>query len=80
MSFDTLLKLALLLGAFAGAVMLFRSPGVYFAFIGEAARRVAPIIVAYVIKRNTPKVEAKMQKATRQAQEWDNFNKRPRDK
>lgn len=30
--------------------------------------------------RNTPRAENEMHKATRRAQEWDNFNKRPRDK
>lgn len=80
MSFDTLLTIVLLMGAFAGAFLLFRSPSVYLAFFAEAARRVSPIIVAYVLKRNTPKVEEKMKQATRRAEEWDNFNKRPRDK
>lgn len=80
MSFDTLLTVVLLLGAFAGATLLFRSPTVYFEFLNEAARRVYPILAAYFTKRMSEEKEKDLGQSVRRAEEWDNFRKRPRDK
>lgn len=80
MDFWTLVKLVALLGVFAGALILFRSPSVYLEFISVAAKKVAPVIMAYILKRMTPEEEKRYQDAIRRGQEWDPFRKRPKDK
>lgn len=80
MSLDTLLIIALVLGAFAGATLLFRSPNVYLGFAEAAWTKLRPVLVAYLIKRMTPEEEARYREAVKRGQEWDPFRKRPRDK
>lgn len=80
MSLDTLLIIALVLGAFAGATLLFRSPNVYIDFATLAFEKLRPVIVSYALKRMTPEEEKQYREALRRGQEWDPFRKRPRDK
>jgi hypothetical protein len=77
---DAALLTVVLIGVACGVFMVARSP-TFWANVGTAMFAAAlPHIRDYITKRNTPKVEERMHQATRRAQEWDNFNKRPKDK
>lgn len=77
---DAVLLCVVLIGVACGVFMVARSP-TFWADVGMAVfAAVLPSLKDYIARRNSPKVEADMHQATRRAQEWDNFNKRPRDK
>lgn len=77
---DAALLGVVLIGVACGVFMVARSP-TFWADVGAALFAAAlPHIRDYIIKRNAPVIEERMHQATRRAQEWDNFNKRPRDK
>lgn len=80
MSLQTLLTIALVIGALAGATLLFRSPTVYFQFGAMVFEKLRPVIITYMLKRMTPEEEKRYQESVRRGQEWDPFRKRPRDK
>jgi zinc transporter ZupT len=73
--FSVLLGLAIVLGGSAGAFLFFRSPKAYIQFGKLVFRAVLP----YIISRNSPEIEKKMQDSYRRGEEWDNFKKRPKD-
>ena len=77
---DAALFIGVLIGVVLLVILVARSPtfwaSVFVAILADAF----PYIKDYVERRNTPKVEEEMHEATRRAQEWDNFNKRPKDK
>ncbi len=57
-----------------------RSPTVLAGLSAIAARAAANAIVTKVAKRNPPEIEAKMHECVRRGGEWDNFNKKCRDR
>lgn len=72
---------AVLLGIGAVSVYLaFQSPTFVAGLTALAAGAVWKALAPAVAQRMTPEQEAEFHKATRRAQEWDPFNKRPRDK
>lgn len=77
---DAVLLVGIIAGVACGVFLVARSP-TFWASVGAIiVANALPIIRDYILKRNPPKVEEKMHDATRRAQEWDNFNKRPRDR
>ncbi|CAB5155669.1 hypothetical protein UFOVP149_22 [uncultured Caudovirales phage] len=77
---DAALLVAVLIGVGCGVFMVARSP-TFWADVGVAVfAALLPTLKDYIARRNSPEVEAKMHQAARRAQEWDNFNKRPKDK
>lgn len=77
---DAALLAVVLIGVASGVFMVARSP-TFWAEVGTAAfAAILPTLKEYIARRNSPEVEAKMHQASRSAQEWDNFNKRPKDK
>lgn len=75
-----LIAVVVAVGFGLGAYSIARTPSFYVQLGTELWPIIKGVVVAYFVPRNTPKVEEKMHQATRRAQEWDNFNKRPRDK
>jgi hypothetical protein len=61
---------------FVGIVIAARSPAVWGALGTAIASQFIPKFIAYIVKRNPPDIEAKMQECIRRGGEWDNFNKR----
>jgi len=76
MSLDTLLIIIVLLGAFAGAFMFFRSPHAYIAFGTIAIEKLKPVIFAYLLKRMSPEKEKEFRDCMRRGGEWDHVRKR----
>ena len=66
----------LALAVVAGIVLAARSPAVWKAIGTAVLSQLLPLIAAYVLKRNTPEIEARMQECYRRGGQWDNFNKR----
>lgn len=66
----------LALAVVAGIVLAARNPAVWTAIGSAVAAQIFPLIAAYVLKRNTPEIEARMQECYRRGGQWDNFNKR----
>lgn len=66
----------LALAVVAGIVLAARSPAVWKALGAAVFSQLIPLIAAYVLKRNTPEIEARMQECYRRGGQWDNFNKR----
>lgn len=64
----------------AGAYSIARTPKFYIELATELWPLIKGVAIAIFVPRNTPEVEDKMKQATRRAEEWDNFRKRPRDK
>jgi hypothetical protein len=77
---DALLLVGIIAGVACGVFLVARSPTFWAAVGATILADAFPYIRDYVGKRNSPKVEEKMHDAVRRAQEWDNFNKRPKDK
>lgn len=80
MSTDTLLitafVLVLLIGAGLGAFTFFRSPQSYIAFGTILIDKLKPVILAYILKRMDPKVEAEWRKCELRGGKWDHIKKR----
>lgn len=81
---ETISLVVVLTAAFVGlAAAMFlvgQRPAFWVGAIVEIARRAWPSIREYLLRRNTPEIEAKMAECIRRGGEWDNFNKRCRDK
>jgi hypothetical protein len=77
---DAVLLGAAVLGLFLGGILVMRHPSIWLAIGSAIFTAMIPKLKEYIAKRNSPEVEAKMHQATRRAHEWDNFNKRPKDK
>lgn len=58
----------------------FQSPAFVSGLLGVALLAAYKAIQPVLLKRMTPAQEADLQRATRRAQEWDNFRKKPRDR
>lgn len=67
---------AILCGTTAGAILVVRNPAFWAGLITEMMKAAIP----FIGKRNTPEIEAMMQECYRRGGEWDNFNKRCRQK
>lgn len=76
MSPDTLLLIAVLLGAFAGTFLLFRNAQGTYAFLSIALTKLKPVILSYVFKRMSPEKEKEFQECARRGGEWDHIRKR----
>lgn len=70
----------LLLGLGAGAFLVAQRPTFWVGLGTHLLTALWPHIVKYVMKRNTPEVEAQMQECHRRGGTWDNFRKRCRDR
>lgn len=84
---DYLLLAGFVLGMFAGGVMVARSPKFWVGVGIVILKKLWPYIVkaflataAYIGKPMSPEDTEKWHQSIRRAQEWDPFNKRPRDK
>lgn len=71
-AFASLIALATVVGILLAA----RSPATWKALGAAVFSQLLPLIAAYVLKRNTPEIEARMQECYRRGGQWDNFNKR----
>lgn len=66
----------MLLGVFAAAVLVAQRPTFWVGLALAAWAQAWPKIWEYVSRRNSPEIEAEMQKCLRRGGEWDNFRKR----
>lgn len=57
-----------------------RSPSFWIGLVKQVFALAVPDILEYLKARNTPDVEKEMQSCVRRGGEWDNFNKKCRDK
>ncbi len=68
------------LGLVAGAFIFARRPSFWIEFGVRVFRAVKPAVMEYLLRRNTPEVEARMHDCLRRGGTWDNFRKRCRDR
>lgn len=68
--------LVVLLGLGAGAFLVAQRPAFWIEFGARVLVAIFPSVAAYVTKRNTPEVEAKMAECVRRGGKWNNFTKR----
>lgn len=73
---EVIATLVVLAGLGAGAFLVAQRPAFWIEFGTRLARQFLPLAVAYIIKRNPPKVEEAMQECLRRGGRWDNFKKR----
>ncbi|MEI6535792.1 MAG: hypothetical protein WCN98_10660 [Verrucomicrobiaceae bacterium] len=57
-----------------------RSPSFWIGLVKQVFALAVPDILEYLKARNTPDVEKEMQACVRRGGDWDNFNKKCRDK
>ena len=72
--------LALFVCLGVGAYFVARSPAFWIGLGKQIFALALPDILEYLKTRNTPEVEAEMAKCVRMGGEWDNFNKKCRNK
>ena len=72
--------LALFVCLGVGAYFVARSPSFWIGLGKQIIALALPDILEYLKARNTPEDEGKMAKCVRMGGEWDNFNKKCRDK
>jgi hypothetical protein len=78
---------ALLVGIACGGVLL-ANHAAFWESLGARALtalwpqflKLVPVITAWLAKRNTPEIEAKMAECVRRGGEWDNFRKKCRNR
>lgn len=76
MSPDTLLLIAVLLGAFCGAFFLFRNANGTYAFLSIVLTKLRPVILSYMLKRMSPEKEQEFRDCMRRGGVWDFHRKR----
>lgn len=74
------LVVSVLIGVGAAAFLVMRSPTFWLDMGQQLAQRLAPEILKYLSKPLSPEDQKKLEQSIRRAEEWDNFNKRPRDR
>ena len=80
---DLLLLLAFVVGLVAGGVLVSRSPAFWLGMLELLIRRLWPYLVKLWVRLKLPldpKAQEKLDQSRRRAEEWDNFNKKPRDR
>lgn len=77
---EAIATVVVLLGLGAGAFLFAQRPSFWVEFGVRLGQRFWPSIRTYVLKRNTPAVEAAMHDCIRRGGEWDNFRKKCRDR
>lgn len=76
---DAILVICMAIGAGAGAYSFARNPKTYMDIGRELFKALLPTLRT-VVRPMTPEDQKKLDKSRRLPGEWDNFNKRPRDK
>lgn len=71
---------AIFVGLAGAMVLVGQRPTFWIGAIIAVFLRAWPTIKAYILRRNPPDIEAKMQECIRRGGEWDNFNKRCKQK
>lgn len=66
----------LFLGIAAGGFLVAQRPTFWLGLGSVLIQKAFPYIAAYVLKRNTPEVEARMAECVRRGGKWNNFTKR----
>ena len=74
------LVVAVLIGVGAAAFLVMRTPAFWLDFGQQLVQRLTPEVIKYLSKPLSPEDQKKLDKARRLPGEWDNFNKRPRDR
>lgn len=70
---------AIIVGVGAAGFLVAQRPSFWYGLLAHAVKDLTPIVLGYILKRNTPDVEAKMHDCIRRGGTWDNFKKRCRD-
>lgn len=73
---DYVLLAAFIIGLAAGGYLMARSPAFWVGLVMVILQRAWP----YLSKPLSPENRARWHKTIRRAEEWDNFNKKPRDR
>ena len=68
------------LGLGLGAYRAAQSPTFMAGAAALLLKAVVPILAEFAAKRNAPEIEARMKDVSHRAGEWDNFNKRERER
>lgn len=66
----------LLMGVGAGGYLVSQRPTFWVGLGTAILTKLLPLISVYVLKRNTPEVEATMAECVRRGGKWNNFTKR----
>lgn len=74
------LLVTVMVAVVVGGVLAARRPEFWGGVISAVVAQVMPRIVEFVVRRNPPEIELKMQECVRRGGEWDNFKKQCRPK
>ena len=70
------LFVVLLLAVAAGGFLAARNPTFWFVLGSAVISQITPMLKEYILRRNTPEVEARMHECNRRGGRWNNFTKR----